>query len=188
MHRRTRLLNSPNSAYRIADAKDYIRDAHVVQQLVGFADSHGLGSAVWLSYPFCLRYDLQLRKGAVPVNVWHPLCGQRFHALRTTNQLRGARPSPQLLAAATAGRNIVVMRDSLGELRISEVCASLAYYFDAQKKRFWVPTESTFRVPTDTSKSVQLPPFLPLVHAELLQPNRRLFSILGCLHASPGVA
>ncbi|CAJ1033232.1 hypothetical protein IOCL2690_000709000 [Leishmania lindenbergi] len=177
------LLRTRRTGLFLVDTQTFLTDAHVVHQLVDFADSLGLVSHMWMSYPLSLRNGLRLRRGTVPANVWHTLCGCSFFAAHPANSFHRIdrseveRTNPRVMC------DFILNEVPTGGLKWVTACPSTAPHFhppmaNGVKHQLWVPIQLRRLVPIHAEVHVTLPPFETFVHVEQLTPDAKLAEIV----------
>ncbi|KAG5468915.1 hypothetical protein LSCM4_02307 [Leishmania orientalis] len=178
-----RILLRTRPPLLLADTQTAITDAHVVYQLVDFAYSLGLVSPTWMSYEFSLVSRLKLRRGTVPVNVWHTMCNRTFFEAYATHALSKIDRSELQKAAPLPVIQFTLKQDQAQQLKWEPACPSVALCFRSPARRshmhqLWVLTELASKIPVKVSARVETPPFATFVHVEQLCPDENLSRLL----------
>ncbi|KPA76876.1 hypothetical protein ABB37_07668 [Leptomonas pyrrhocoris] len=166
------------------DSRKRITEAAVLHQLAELTDRAGFISPLWFSYNLARRSNFNLKPQTVPVNVWHPLCGNAFCAAHPAHSTCIFPTEETVETPATGGNQLYVLSDlAYKKYTWVSVCPSISQFFQTPRSMmappyYWVPTRLSRIVPVYVAQSITLPPFLTLVNLDQLEESRGLTDML----------
>lgn len=174
---------------RMADSSGAISHGAVIYQLAEVADRAGFTSPLWMSYRFALANKLTLRPKTVPLNIWHPLCGDNFFAAHPAHvDIHILNRDGASGSGAELQRRQVVSKAQDGQLEWTTICPSVAMFFSASHNgmaspTLWVPSLLTREVPVYVTCRITLPLFQTLVNYDQLEETAQLEKMLHNLYS-----
>lgn len=171
------------------DSSSLITEAAVIYQLAEFAVRADLLSPLWLSFRLTCDNGLVLKPATIPLNVWHPLCGETFYAAHPAHlQLPITQETTAVKGALDSGMHYVLSKGAGSGLRWTAVCPSLSMHFNythcgMASPTHWVPAYLSHFVPIHLSIQITLPRFQTLVNYDQLADTRTLHTTIDRIHS-----